>query len=95
MFHATWHELPAACRADGIDWAALIALRTDVTRELEKLRDTRRIGAPLDARVDVYCPPAEHARFAALGAELRFLLDHLARRTCTRSRPHRRGRCRR
>ena len=73
VFHATWHELPAVA-ADRIDWAALMELRADVTRELEKLRDTGAIGAPLDARVDVYCPPAEYARFAALGSELRFLL---------------------
>jgi isoleucyl-tRNA synthetase len=73
VFHATWHELPAV-PADGIDWPALIGLRADVTRELEKLRDTGAIGAPLDARVDVYCPPAAQARLAALGSELRFLL---------------------
>ncbi len=72
VFHATWHELPAI-PATGIDWNALIALRTDVTRELEKLRDQGAIGAPLDARVDVYCGPEEFARFAALGPELRFL----------------------
>jgi isoleucyl-tRNA synthetase len=71
VFHETWHELPAVSE-DAIDWRALIALRTDVTRELEKLRDTGAIGAPLDARVDVYCPAGEHARFAALGSELRF-----------------------
>ena len=40
VFHATWHELPAIPAA-AIDWNALIALRTDVTRELEKLRDQR------------------------------------------------------
>jgi isoleucyl-tRNA synthetase len=73
VFHATWHALPQV-PADPIDWAALIALRTDVTRELEKLREQGRIGAPLDAQVDIYCRPEEFARFAALGAELRFLL---------------------
>ena len=72
VFHTTWHELPAIPAA-AIDWNALIALRTDVTRELEKLRDQGAIGAPLDARVDVYCAPQEYARFAALGPELRFL----------------------
>jgi isoleucyl-tRNA synthetase len=49
-------------------------LRNDVLRELEKLREQGRIGAPLAARVDVYCVPEELARFAALGEELRFLL---------------------
>ena len=73
VFHETWHELPHA-PPDAIDWEALIALRADVTRELEKLRETGAIGAPLDARVDVYCTAEEYARFAALGPELRFLL---------------------
>ena len=73
VFHVTWHRPPAAPAA-GIDWAAFIELRTDVTRELEKLRDTGAIGAPLDARVEVYCLAQEYPRFAALGAELRFLL---------------------
>jgi isoleucyl-tRNA synthetase len=73
VFHETWHALPQL-PASTIDWDAFLALRSDVLRELEKLRDERRIGAPLDARVDVYCVPGEYPRFAALGAELRFLL---------------------
>jgi isoleucyl-tRNA synthetase len=73
VFHGTWHTLPQA-PADSIDWDALLQLRTDVTRELEKLRDTGAIGGPLDARVEVYCVADEFARFAALGEELRFLL---------------------
>ena len=73
VFHETWHQLPQL-PPDTIDWQALLALRSEVLRQLEKLRDERRIGAPLDARVDVYCLPRERARFSALGAELRFLL---------------------
>jgi len=73
VFHETWHALPPVS-SDAIDWDALIALRSDVTRELEKLRDAGLIGAPLDARVDVYCAEDELARFGALGNELRFLL---------------------
>ena len=73
VFHVTWHELPQV-PADGLDWGALMQLRTDVTRELERLRDTGAIGAPLDARVEIYCTGAEYPRYAALGAELRFLL---------------------
>jgi isoleucyl-tRNA synthetase len=73
VFHETWHALPQP-PADDIDWPALLALRSDVLRELERLRDERRIGAPLDARVDVYCLPAELPRFGVLGDELRFLL---------------------
>src|SRR6266480_3252367 len=73
VFHETWHTVPQA-PATPIDWEALMQLRTDVTRELERLRDTGAIGAPLDARVEVYCVPDEFARFAALGEELRFFL---------------------
>jgi isoleucyl-tRNA synthetase len=73
VFHETWHALPQVA-SDAIDWSALIALRSDVTRELERLRAAELIGAPLDARVDVYATEAELPRFAALGGELRFLL---------------------
>ncbi|HUA88875.1 MAG TPA: class I tRNA ligase family protein, partial [Steroidobacteraceae bacterium] len=73
VFHSTWHALPEVA-ADAIDWDALIALRTDVARELEKLRDAGAIGAPLEAQVQVYVSPAQERRFAALGEELRFLL---------------------
>jgi isoleucyl-tRNA synthetase len=73
VFHATWHEVPAVPPAS-IDWTAFMELRTDVTRELEKLRDTGAIGAPLDARIEVYCRAGEYRRFAALAGELRFLL---------------------
>ncbi len=69
----TWHRLPEV-PAGAIDWPALFALRAAVTRELEKLRDTGAIGAPLEAQVDVWCSAAEYPRHAALEEELRFLL---------------------
>ncbi|MGD9597602.1 MAG: isoleucine--tRNA ligase [Steroidobacteraceae bacterium] len=68
-----WHTLPEV-PASSVDWPALLALRAAVTRELEKLRDTGAIGAPLEAGVEVWCPDSEYARYAALGDELRFLL---------------------
>ncbi len=49
VFLSTWHEVPEIA-SDGIDWEALIALRADVARELERLRVGGAIGAPLDAR---------------------------------------------
>jgi len=71
VFLETWHVAPEASATD-VEWPALLQLRSDVTRELEKLRDAGTIGAPLDAEVDVYCSPEEYARFNALGEELRF-----------------------
>jgi len=73
VFHATWHELPSIAESD-IDWDALLALRAEVARELERLREGGGIGAPLEAEVDIECPSAEYPRLAALGDELRFFL---------------------
>ncbi len=73
VFLTTWHALPETPR-DNVDWPALLELRGTVLRELEKLRQVGRIGAPLEAEVDIYCLPAEYARFNALKDELRFLL---------------------
>jgi isoleucyl-tRNA synthetase len=72
VFLSTWHNTPETTR-DDIDWPALIHLRSDVTREMEKLRNDGLIGSPLDAQVDVYCEPSDFGRFDALGPELRFL----------------------
>ncbi|HEY6451822.1 MAG TPA: class I tRNA ligase family protein, partial [Steroidobacteraceae bacterium] len=73
VFLSTWHVLPAL-PAETIDWPALIALRAAVARELERLRVAGRIGAPLDAELEVWCVPAQYARLGALGAELRFFM---------------------
>jgi isoleucyl-tRNA synthetase len=73
VFHVSWHAPPETPPA-AVDWQALMELRTDVTRELEKLRDTGAIGAPLDARIEVFAKAAQYPRFAALGPELRFFL---------------------
>jgi isoleucyl-tRNA synthetase len=73
VFLSEWHEIPEPA-THGVDWPALIELRRDVLRELEKLRDAGAIGAPLDAEADLYCVPAEYARFNALEDELRFFL---------------------
>ena len=72
VFVETWHTVPETL-SDPIDWTSLIQLRSDVVRELEKLRNAGSVGSSLDAEVDVYCAPDEYTRFNALGEELRFL----------------------
>jgi isoleucyl-tRNA synthetase len=75
VFLNAWYEFPAGAeRAPAIDWDALIALKKDVARDLERLRTAGEIGAPLEAEVSVYVSPAQAARFEALRDELRFLL---------------------
>lgn len=71
VFHSVWHGLPKL-PADAIDWDALLALRGEVARELERLRAAGEIGAPLEAEVEIRCPPAMAERLSALGTELRF-----------------------
>jgi isoleucyl-tRNA synthetase len=73
VFLTTWHPLPVLPPAT-IDWPALVALRGDVARELERLRIAAEIGAPLDAELDVWCSPDQYPRLSALGAELRFMM---------------------
>ena len=73
VFHSVWHPLPEL-PADHIDWDALLALRGEVARELERLRAAGEIGAPLEAEVEVRCAPALAERLSALGTELRFFL---------------------
>ncbi|MSQ92337.1 MAG: isoleucine--tRNA ligase [Gammaproteobacteria bacterium] len=71
---ATWWALPAVHASKSIDWDAVIALKTDVSRELELLRAAGKLGAPLEAAVDVYLDEVQHRRMAAIGDELRFVL---------------------
>jgi len=73
VFHAVWHPIPQAAAGD-LDWNLVMQLRTDVARELERLREAGTIGAPLEAEIDLYCDDAHFAKLAAFGDELRFLL---------------------
>jgi isoleucyl-tRNA synthetase len=74
VFLATWWQLPEVAKTGSVDWDAVIALKADVARELERLRAAGELGAPLEAAVDVYLDEAQHRRMAALGDELRFAL---------------------
>ncbi len=71
---STWWKLPEVAASAAIDWDAVIALKTDVSRELERLRAAGSLGAPLEAGVDVYLDEVQHRRMAAIGDELRFVL---------------------
>jgi isoleucyl-tRNA synthetase len=71
---ATWWSIPEVQASKEIDWDAVIALKTDVSRELEQLRAAGKLGAPLEAAVDVYLDEVQHRRMAAIGDELRFVL---------------------
>jgi isoleucyl-tRNA synthetase len=70
-----WHTLPEVpLYDDDPDWDLVHAVRDDVARELEALRNAGRIGASLDAELVLYAAPDLAARLRRPGDELRFLL---------------------
>ena len=74
VFLQTWLELPKGAElTPTIDWDAVFTVRTAVARELEKLRNSGAIGAPLDAEVSLYCAPQLQQTLGAFGDELRFV----------------------
>ncbi len=96
VFLETWYELQftattreeEAQRMGAAFWDQVIAVRRAVDRELEKLRVAGKIGAGLDAEVDLYCGKAVYEVLARLGDELRFILiTSYARLHATEQRP--------
>jgi isoleucyl-tRNA synthetase len=74
VFLQTWCVLPKAAQEEpDVDWAAILQLRSAVSRELEKLRNTGAIGAPLDAGIDLYCSGELLQTLQSFGEELRFV----------------------
>ncbi len=74
VFLETWYILPEL-PADVLsldDWGRVIDVRTQVNKELERLRVAGAIGSGLDAEVDVYCNAAVHKLLSRFEDELRF-----------------------
>jgi isoleucyl-tRNA synthetase len=75
VFFNLWHQFPpGAERVSAIDWPAMIALKADVARELERLRTLGSLGSSMEADVTVFVPDTLAAQFEAMHDELRFLL---------------------
>jgi len=55
-------------------WQSIIAVRDEVSKELEKLRVAGEIGSSLDAEVDLYCDESLVMLLSKLNDELRFVL---------------------
>jgi isoleucyl-tRNA synthetase len=74
VFFETWAQLPQGAGVrPGVDWDAILDVRSAVARELEKVRNSGAIGAPLDAEIDLYCTPALLKTLSEFGEELRFV----------------------
>jgi len=77
VFLTTWYqdlvELDADAKLNRDVWQKLMAVRTAVSKELEKSRAKGDIGASLNAEVELYCSPEFLQALSLLGDELRFI----------------------
>ena len=73
---SSWHELPQqadeAALAD--KWQQIRTVRAEVAKVLEDLRTEGKIGASLQAEVEIRASGEKHAALAALEDDLRFVL---------------------
>jgi len=78
VFLETWYEGLFEMGAEGVfsmaEWDKLLAVRSEVSRQLEAMRKTSEIGSSLDAEVQLYCDEELAALLSKLGDELRFIL---------------------
>jgi isoleucyl-tRNA synthetase len=77
VFFEEWYELEVN-ESDSLarkkQWDAMVLIRDEVNKQLEKLRVDKVIGGSLDAEVDLYCNDEVKQQLESIGDELRFVL---------------------
>jgi len=76
VFFQTLHEIPAPPDAPALEakWKRLRELREPVRKQIEELRIEDKVGASLQAEVDLRAEGQDYEWLASLGEELKFLL---------------------
>ena len=76
IFTQTFHTLPPVDRADALHtkWTKLRAVRGDVQRKLEGMREAKTIGSSLQAEVAIAANGETLALLQSLNDDLRFVL---------------------
>lgn len=76
IFTETYHELPPVAGHEAllVKWQRIRALRADVLKRIEQLREAGQVGSSLQAEVDLYLHGERHALAATLGDDLKFVL---------------------
>jgi isoleucyl-tRNA synthetase len=76
VFFQTLHELPAPADASALmaKWKRLRELREPVRKQIEELRNQDKVGASLQAEVELRAEGQDYEWLASLGDELKFLL---------------------
>ena len=75
VFEQTWYEyeLPADAQLLSQRWERVRALRSDVLRQLERLRISGKIGSSLAGEVELYANGAEGEFLRSFNNDLRFI----------------------
>ena len=74
IFLEEWYkDLPAA-ETYNEDWERIIAVREEVSKEMEKVRVTGAIGSSLDAEIEIYANAEYKQSLEVVQDELRFVL---------------------
>ncbi|MYM73344.1 isoleucine--tRNA ligase [Duganella sp. FT134W] len=75
IFTQTWWQLPELADGDALlaKYAALRAVRTDVTKQLEDLRTSGAIGSSLQAELGIKAAGAKYQLLASLDDDLKFI----------------------
>ncbi|RJG01772.1 isoleucine--tRNA ligase [Noviherbaspirillum sedimenti] len=76
IFTQTWHVLPEVADANALlgKYTSLLALRAEVTKQLEEVRMAGGIGSSLQAEVEIKAAGDKYALLDGLGDDLRFIL---------------------
>ncbi len=75
VFEQTWYDLPLPRDAEELRarWKKLRALRSDVQKQLEELREDGKIGSSLAAEVELYAEGENREFLRSFGDDLRFV----------------------
>jgi isoleucyl-tRNA synthetase len=77
VFLSTWYDglfpLSDDTPFDHAFWLQIMAIRTEVSKELEKSRTRGEIGASLNAEIALYCSPEHYALLSLIASELHFI----------------------
>ena len=76
IFTEEFFDVPAVADAEALlaKWETIRAVRTDVQKQIETLREAGQVGSSLQAEIDITASGEAYAALASLGNELRFVM---------------------
>ena len=75
IFSEVYHELPPIPGHEALlaKWVQIRAVRSNVLKQIEALREAGQLGSSLQAELDLYAAGEKHALLATLGEDLKFV----------------------